>query len=77
MILYKCCRLCRSALFSILYNCLVICLLSYDFFVNCFISFVISFELLLVYILDKRIGKALIVKPLPDDFLVENNILFK
>ena len=31
-----------------------------------------SFELLLVYILDKRIGKELIVQPLPDDFLVNN-----
>ena len=43
---------------------------------SCFISFVISFELLLVYILEKRIGKALIVKPLPDDFLIENNFFF-
>ena len=75
--MYKCCGLCRSALFNILYNFLGIFLLSYNSFVSCFISFVISFELLLVYILDKRIVKALIVKPLPDDFLVENNIFFK
>ena len=38
--------------------------------------FISSFELLLVYILDKRIGKELIAKPLPDDFLSSNNILF-
>ena len=38
-------------------------------------SFISSFELLLVYILDKRIGKELIVKPLPDYFLV-NSIFF-
>ena len=61
---------------NILYNCLVICLLSYSFFVNCVISFITSFELLLAYILDKRIGKSLIVKPLPDDFLRVNNIFF-
>ena len=61
---------------NILHNCLVICLLSYSFFVNCVISFITSFELLLAYILDKRIGKSLIVKPLPDDFLRVNNIFF-
>ena len=38
--------------------------------------FISSFELLLVYILDKRIGKELIVKPLPDDYLSPNNIIF-
>ena len=65
-----------SALFSILYTCLVICLLLYKFFTSCFTSFINSFEILLVYILDKRIGKELIVKPLLDDFLV-NNIFFK
>ena len=55
---------------------LVICLLSYKFFTSCFMLFISSLELLLVYILDKSIGKELIVKPLPDDFLV-NNTLFK
>ena len=39
-------------------------------------SFISSFELLLVYILDKGIGKELIVKPLPDDFLPKSNIFF-
>ena len=34
-----------------------------------------SFELLLVYILDKRIGKELMFKP--DGFLTMNNIFFK
>ena len=48
----------------------------YKLFTNCLIFFISFFELgptiLLAYILDKRIGKALIFKPLPNFFVKPN-----
>ena len=51
------------ALITLLYTCLVICLVSYKSFISCLILFINSFDLL-IFNLDKRIGKSTYPFPL-------------